>query len=189
MQAARIFTMRTFSSNIAMKAAVILYGMLASASFAAAPQEKGIPVTSIAPRQMQAEFSRERSANPWTDHLYSRSNKELYDLRPEPESNAAKHVIGVDLVLRSAVNPMTDENLLSPAGNWHGLQPYNFVATDLMHGAGKSVFGARRSIKVPSKKLVLVIQILDAKIRTLPDGTQELDDLKLAVSVDNVPNS
>ena len=107
----------------------------------------------------------------------------------EPEVNVAKQVIGVDLVLRNAENPKTDENLLRPAGNWHGLQPYNFVATDLMHGADKSVFSARRSIKVTSKKLTVLIQILDAKIRALPDGTHEIDDLKLAISVENLPKS
>lgn len=181
--------MRPRSSNIVMKATIILYGTLASASFASAPHEQGVPVTSIAPKQMQAEFSLENSAKPWADHLYSPSNKKLYDLWLEPEVNVAKRVIGVDLVLRNAENPKTDENLLRPAGNWHGLQPYNFVATDLMHGADKSLFGARRSIKVTSKKLTVVLQILDEKIRVLPDGTQEIDGLKLAVSVENLPNS
>jgi hypothetical protein len=107
----------------------------------------------------------------------------------EPEADVGKHVIGVDLVLRNADEPKTDENLLSPPGNSHGLQPYNFVASDLLHGADRSVFGARRSIKVTSRKLNIVIQILDVKFRTLSDGTQEIDDLKLSVSVDNLPNS
>ena len=181
--------MRSRSSNIVIKAAIILYGTLGGASFASAPPEQGVPPTSIAPKQMRAEFSPENSTKPWTDHLYSPSNKKLYDLSLEPEVSVAKHVIGVDLVLRNAENPKADENLLRPAGNWHGLQPYNFVATDLMHGADKSVFGARRSIKVTSKKLTVAIQILDEKIRALPDGTQEIDDLKLAVSVDNLPTS
>jgi hypothetical protein len=172
-----------------MKAVIILYGTLASASFASAPPEQRVPPTGIAPKQMQAEFSPENSTKPWTDHLYSPSNKKLYDLSLEPGVNVAKQVIGVDLVLRNSENPKTDENLLRPAGNWHGLQPYNFVATDLMHGTDKSAFGARRSIKVMSKKLTVVIQILDAKIRALPDGTHEIDDLKLAVSVENLPNS
>jgi hypothetical protein len=172
-----------------MKAAIILFGTLASACFASAPQKREVPLPSFAPKQMQAEFSRENSTKPWTDHLYSPSNKKLYDLSLEPEVNGAKHVIGVDLVLRDTENPNTDGNLLRPARNWHGLQPYNFVATDLMHGAEKSVFGARRSIKVTSKRLNIVIQILDAKIRALPDGTHEFDDLKLAVSVENLPNS
>lgn len=144
---------------------------------------------SIAPKQMQAEFSQGTSTTTWTDYLYSPSNKKLYILSLEPEVNVAKHVIGVDLVLRNAEKPKTDENLLSPAGNWHGLQPYNFVATDLMHGADRSVFGVRRSIKVTSRKLNVVIQILDEKISASPDGTQEIDVLKLAVSADNLPNS
>jgi hypothetical protein len=181
--------MRSRSRDIVMKAATMLCGTLASASFASVRQEQGVPLTSIAPKQVQAEFSLKNSTKPWADHLYSPSNKKLYDLSLEPEVSVAKHVIGVDLVLRNADNLKTDENLLRPAGNWHGLQPYNFVATDLMHGADKSVFGLRRSIKVTTKKLTVVIQILDEKIRALPDGTQEIDDLKLAISVDNLPNS
>jgi hypothetical protein len=50
--------------NIVIKAGIILYGTLAGASFASAPftvQEQGVPLTSIAPKQMQAEFSREDS--------------------------------------------------------------------------------------------------------------------------------
>jgi hypothetical protein len=184
--------MSSRSLNIVIKAGIILYGTLAGASFASAPftvQEQGVPLTSIAPKQMQAEFSREDSTKTWTDHLYSPSNRKLYVVSLEPEVNVAKHVIGVDLVLRNAEKPKTAENLLSPVGNWHGLQPYNFVATDLMHGADKSVFGACRSIKVINRKLNVVIRILDEKIRALPDGTQEIDVLKLAVSVDNLPNS
>jgi hypothetical protein len=184
--------MRVRGLKNAIKAVIILYGMLASASFASgpcAPRQQGDPLARIAPKQMQAEFSRKDSTKTWTDYLYSRSNKKLYVFTLQPDLNAAKQVIGVDLVLRDARNPNTDDNLLSPAGNWHGLQQYNFVATDLKHGADKSVFGARRSIKVTRKKLTVVIQIQDEKIRALPDGTQEIDDLKLAVSVDNLPNS
>jgi hypothetical protein len=174
-----------------MKAGIILYSTLAGPSFASAPftlQEQAVSLERIAPKQMQAEFSQEDSTKAWTDHLYSPSNKKIYVLSLKPEVNLAKNVIGVDLVLRDAEKPKTDENLLSPAGIWHGLQPYNFVATDLILGADRSAFGARRSIKVRSRKLNVIIQILAAKIIASPDGTQEIDVLKLAISVDNLPN-
>ena len=50
----------------------------------------------------------------WTDHLDSRSNKKLYVLSLEPEVDVGNHVIGIDLVLRNAEEPNTDENLPSP---------------------------------------------------------------------------
>ena len=152
------------------------------------PKQDG-ELARIVPKQMQAQFSQGASTKAWTDHLYSPSNKKLYVLSLVPEVDVGKHAIGIDLVLRNAEKPKTGENLLSPTGNWHGLQPYNFVASDLKHGADGSVFGARRSIKVTSRKLNVVIQILGVKSRALPNGTLEIDDLKLSVFVDNLPNS
>jgi hypothetical protein len=146
-------------------------------------------LTSIVPKQMHAQFSREDSTKVWTDHLNSPANKTIYTLSLEPDLDVGKHVIVVDLVLRDADAPRSNDNLLSPAKNWHGLQPYNFAASDLLHGADRSAFGARRSIKITSRELDIEIQIMDVKLRALPDGTQEIDELKLAVSADNLPNS
>src|ERR1700691_3397146 len=143
----------------------------------------------IVPKQMLAQFSQGASTRAWAGQLYSPSKKKLYVLSLEPEVDVGKHVIGVDLFLRYAGEPKPGENLLSPAGNWQGLQPYNFVGSDLLHGSDRSVFGASRSIKVTSRELNIVIQILDVKVRTLSNGTQEIDDLKLSVSADNLPSS
>jgi hypothetical protein len=163
--------------------------LLALVSTPFTPQKQDVKSARIVPKQMHAEFSQTDSAKAWTDHLDSPANKKVYTLSLEPELDVAKHVIGVDLVLRDADDPKTNENLLSPATNWHGLQPYDFVASDLLNGADRSGFGARRSIKVTSRELDIEIQILDVKLRALPGGTQEIDELKLAVSADNLPKS
>jgi hypothetical protein len=192
MQNFRISYVHARGPNILITAIIILCGLPTAASFALAPptlRAQAVPLMRIVPKQMQAEFSRRASTQAWTDYLYSPSNKKLYVLSLEPEIDVAKHVVGVDLVLRDAEKPKADENLLSPAGNWHGLQPYDFDATDAIHGAEGTVFGANRSIKVTNRQLNVVIHILDIRTRPLPDGTQELELLKLAVSVDNSPNS
>jgi hypothetical protein len=62
-----------------MKAAIILYGTLASASFASAPQEQRVSPMSIAPKQMRAAFALKDSTKLWIEHLYSPSNKKLYE--------------------------------------------------------------------------------------------------------------
>ena len=85
---------------------------------------------------MHAQFSQRDSAKTWTDHLDSPANKKVYTLSLEPDRDVGKHVINVDLVLRDADEPKTNEKLLSPAKNWHGLQPYNFVASDTAERSG-----------------------------------------------------
>ena len=160
---------------------------LASTPFAT-PKQNG-KLAHIVPKQMQAQFSQGAPKAVWTDNLYSLSNKKLYVLSLNPEVNVGKHVVGIDLVLRNAEESEARKNLLSPTGKWHGLQPYNFVASDLLHGAERSAFGARRSIKVTSGGLDIEIQVLDVKVGALPDGTQEIDELKLSIFADNLPRS
>jgi hypothetical protein len=162
---------------------------LACASAPFAPQKQGTALARIIPKQMQAAFSRGASKKAWTDYIYSATNQKLYVLSLEPQVDAGKHTIGIDLILRDAEEPTTDQNLLNPPGNWHGLQPYNFVANDLLQGADKSVFGRRRAIGVKSRGLDIVIQIRDVKVSALPDGTYDIDELKLLLAVDNLPKS
>jgi hypothetical protein len=163
--------------------------MLSLVSISFSPPRQDTKLVRIVPKQMQIQFLRGASKEVWADQLYSPSNKKLYILSLEPELDVGRYVVGVDLVLRDAEEAKTDENLLSPAGNWHGLQPFNFMASDLLHGADKSAFGARRTIKVTSRRLNVAIQILDSKVRTSPEGTHEIDELKLSISADNLPNS
>ena len=163
--------------------------VLTLVSTPSAPQKHVAALALIVPKRMHAQFSQRDSAKTWTDHLDSPANKKVYTLSLEPDRDVGKHVIDVDLVLRDADEPKTNENLLSPAKNWHGLQPYNFVASDLLNGADRSVFGARRSIKITSRELDIEIQILGVKIGALPDGAHEIDELKLEISAHNFPNS
>jgi hypothetical protein len=137
-------------------------GALVSTPFA--PQKRDAKLTRIVPKQMHAQFSQGDSTKVWTDHLDSPAKKTIYTLSLEPDLDVGKHVIVVDLVLRDADEPRTNENLLSPAKNWHGLEPYNFVASDLLHGADRSVFGARRSIKITGRELDVEIQIVDESL-------------------------
>src|SRR5277367_4792617 len=107
--------------------------VLAFISTPFAPQKQDAKLARIVPKQMHAQFSQTDSAKAWTDHLDSPANNKVYTLSLEPDLDVHKHVIGVDLVLRDADEPKTNDNLLSPVTNWHGLQPYDFVASDLLN--------------------------------------------------------
>jgi hypothetical protein len=157
---------------------------LASAPFT--PQKQDIASARIVPKQMQAEFSRAASKKVWTDYIYSPTNKKLYVFSLEPQLDVGNHIIGIDLLLRDAERPKSDENLLNPPRPWHGLQPYSFMASDLLHGAGGSAFGAHRTIRVRGRGLDVGIQILVARISALPDGAYQIDELKLSVTADNM---
>lgn len=134
---------------------------------------------------MQAEFSQEAAKRMWTDYIYSSENKKLYSLSLKPEVDVGGHITGIDLILRDVGNPKVTENLLDPIGNWHGLQPYSFMANDLLHGADASAFGTRRIITVKGRGLDISIQILNVRVSALPDGTHEIDELKLSLAVHN----
>ena len=140
----------------------------------------------VVPKQMQPEFSRGVSNKLWTDFIYSRTNQKLYILSLEPEFDIGKRTIGINVVLRDVETAKTGKNLLNPPGRWHGLQPYSFMADDLLHGADKSIFGAHRTIAVRNRELFVEMRIENVRVKALPDGGNEIDNLKLWVSVGNV---
>jgi hypothetical protein len=102
-------------------------------------------------------------------------------------------------MLNKASKADADANLLSPTGNWHGMQPYNFTSRDLAHGAERSVLGADRTMTIGRLGIVVRVKILAAEVAPLPDDVvqrlrlrtpqvehlYELKDLRLAVSVEN----
>ena len=95
-------------------------------------------------------------------------------------------LVGIDLVLNDLAHADPDSNLLSPAGNWHGLQPYMFDASDFLKGPDNSVFGARRTIEVKRNDLVVAINVLNVKVASTPESDPEIDDLTLELMVDNL---
>jgi hypothetical protein len=163
--------------------------VLMFASIVVAQQTRESPSIPIAPKQMQAEFLRKDSKEMWTDYIYSSNGTELYVLSFEPQVDVGKRVIGIDLVLRDVKNSKKNENLLNPPDIWHGLQPYSFMAQDLLHGANESAFGRERSIAVRSRGLHFTVELLDAKVSASSDGAHQIDHLKLSISADNLPHA
>jgi len=102
------------------------------------------------------------------------------------ERNVTRSLVGINLVLNELGNADPSSNLLSPTGSWHGLQPYMFDASDFLKGPDNSTLGARRTIEVKSKNLVVVINVLNVKLASTPDSDPQIDDLALELMVDNL---
>ena len=75
--------------------------------------------------------------------------------------------------------------MLEPRKNWHGLEPYDFVAADLAQGIDKSAFGAHRKIRLANLDVVVQIDLLSAGVSRAPGGEYQIDELKISLSVDN----
>jgi len=140
----------------------------------------------IAPLRVTAAFSRDSSAQPWSAFIHSTDGKTLYKLFFYEERDVRGTLLGVDLVLDDGRYSRSNLNLLSPKGNWHGLEPYDFVASDFLHGIDKSGFGRHRTIKLEGKGIVVRIDVLDVKVSPAPRGDIQIDSVMLSVSADNL---
>ncbi len=141
----------------------------------------------IRPFRTTAFFSKGFSRTRWKAYVLASGGKRAYELSFEPEYGPKNEIIGLDLVLADAQKRqgLSGSNLLNPH-NWHGLQPYDFLGKDLAQGADKSSFGSHRELKLNGRKLLVRMDISSARVSPLPDGDYEIDQLELAVAVDNL---
>lgn len=166
------------NSKLVRIARIVLLNLAAVSVFAAQQQ--------ISPLHIKAAFSQSRSTNPWSTFVRSADGKRAYKLYFHLERNVKGSLVGINLVLNDVGHLSPDSNLLSPTGNWHGVQPYAFVASDLLKGPDKSAFGSRRKIEVKRRGLVVEISVLNAKVASTPEGDDQIDDLTLELAVDNL---
>jgi len=139
----------------------------------------------ITPLHAKAEFSRSSSAKEWSASVLTPEGRRAYKLFFEPEYDVNRALAGVDLVLSDLQNRGSKKNLLSPPRNWHGLQPYNFVASDLLQGPDKSTFTSHRTMKIDNRGIVVQIDVLNVSLSSLPGGDHQIDEVQLSVTVNN----
>lgn len=166
---------KRFTSRVA--AGVVVFLALAAGPLAA---------PTIVPKHFALHFLPELDAGDYTEYIVASTGVKIYVISLEPERDTRGRVAGVDLVLQDVKSSGRESNLLSPKGNWHGLQPYDFVAADLAQGAAKSAFGARRSIAMKQRGIVVRMSISRAEVSSVPGGSYELKRLDLIVSVENL---
>jgi len=142
----------------------------------------------ILPFHINAVYSRDRSNKPWSALIHAVDGKRAYQLFFDEEHDARGTLCCIHLVLNDGMGRHPNLNLLRPKGNWHGLQPYDFVASDFLQGIDKSAFGRHRTINVERKGIVVQIEVLEVKVNPVPGGEPEIGGLTLSVNADNLNN-
>jgi len=128
--------------------------------------------------QVTPSVSSSCGGNAWFAYISPPGHPQsVYELRLLPTVDVSGHVVGWDLELSPASD--RDANLLEPSGNWHGLQPFNFLGRDFVDGARGSPFGAKRRIPVRGTSNSLVVNVKSS------DGTEtEAKALSLQVQLE-----
>jgi hypothetical protein len=125
-----------------------------------------IPASLPATVRYQADInvSRQSGGNAWVGYVPDRDGRldRAYEFLLEPEYDVLGRLFGWDLLLFRLDH--RNENLLEPAGAWHGLQPFSLVARDFASGPSKSAFGDTRTIRVRGTKARVTIRVVDALV-------------------------
>jgi hypothetical protein len=139
----------------------------------------------ILPVRTTVTFFSLSSKDRWSSPIKTTDASTVYILSLEPDYSTGNHLAGVALALHRFADKPDGQNLLDPPGIWHGIQPCDFMATDLAHGIQKSVFGGKRII--PRKNLGLVVRIFAsaATVSQISNGDYQLDAITLQIEVDN----
>ena len=152
----------------------------------------------IAPLHALVHFSRTSSAPVWSAHIYSATGKKAYILWLEPEYTTHKDLAGMDLVLNEGDRRDPRSNLLAPSRNWHGIQPFEFGAGDLIQGPDKAVYGVSRTLPARDREFGVQVKVLGANVSEIPKDRiparvrelqadwYQLDRLELTISVENI---
>jgi len=118
--------------------------------------------------------------NAWVGYVNANPGEIAYELFLEPQPEESGVVVGWDLVVFRPAH--REENLLEPAGNWHGIQPFSFLAGDLRAGPERGVFGAQRTIRVRGTPATVQVRVVRAQVTTR-GPSEELTSLKLHLDV------
>lgn len=139
----------------------------------------------IVPLQTTATFSSEYRGQHWSAPIKSVDGTTMYVLSLEPDFDIGRHVVTVEIVLRRPGDKDDQVNLLDPTGMRHGLQPYDFAAIDLAHGAENSAFGEKRTVSLKNIALTVVLDVLKSTVSPISGGKYKLDGLQLRIGVNN----
>lgn len=114
--------------------------------------------------QVDVQVSARSGGNAWVGYVNDRRRRSHveYEFLLEPEYDAGELLSGWNLLLFRPEH--RNENLLEPAGQWHGLQPFNFVARDLASGPDTSVLGRTRTIAARRAKATVTLRVEQAVV-------------------------
>lgn len=133
-----------------------------------------------------------QSAEPSSKFIVQAANgSAAYALTLSPERDGKGNLVHIDLVMRRPNAAPDARNLLEPEGRWHGLQGYDFNASDFVRGPERSVMGSTRTIKIRNRKLSVSFTILKADVAPLTSKPSEpseyiFKELVVDVTVENL---
>jgi len=152
----------------------------------------------IVPLHTTVHLSRISLSEIWSTDICEVSGRKAYVLWIEPEYTTRKDLLGAHLVLNEGEHREPDFNLLAPSlRDWHGVQPFDFLAGDLTHGPDKMTYGATRTLPARNGGLLVYVKVLGAKVTEIPPDRipervlkvrtdwYQLDELDLSISVEN----
>lgn len=157
--------------------ATLLATILPFANAAAQPR--------IVPLQTSAKFSTHVPKSRWTASIKSTDGSPAYVLSLEPDFDVAHHVVTLELVLRRAADQSNAPNLLDPTGGRHGLQAYDFAASDFARGVQKSEFGQNRTVRLQDLGLVMQITVSNVTVSPISNSGYQIEGLDLRIKVAN----
>lgn len=141
--------------------------------------------TQIIPLRTNATYPTRSAETRWSVPIKSVGGETLYVLSLEPDFDVGHRVLTLELALRHPSDKPDAPNLLDPTGRRHGLQPYDFAASDLAHGIDNSAFGRKRTVRLKTLGLVVRITVSKTAVRPISAGNYQLDALELQIEVDN----
>jgi len=139
----------------------------------------------IVPLQTTATFSTQAPENRWSVPIKSTDGSTAYILSLEPDLDLGHHVVTLELVLRRPGDKTDAANLFDPTGTRHGLQAYDFAASDLAQGVKKSAFGEKRTVSLRDLGLMVQIVISKAAVSPISAGSYQIDALDLQIEAEN----
>lgn len=95
------------------------------------------------------------------------SPQQSWKLRLEPDYDQKGRPVVVSL---SLVGKQNDGNLFYRKPNFHGLQPFDFAARDLLNGVSRSAYGKKRRLTLPNSAGIVLLSVDRAVIGTREDA-------------------
>ena len=108
------------------------------------------------------------SRAPATSLAFHSPHGYAYRFRLDPERDVEGNVIVVELVMQGASGSSHKSNLLDATGRRHGMQKWFFAASDLAHGAQRSVYGDARTIDLRKLGITVEAKVVGVRVKPTP---------------------
>ena len=108
------------------------------------------------------------SRGPATSLPFHSPRGETYRFRLSSQRDVASNIVVVELVMQGTSSSSHKANLLDATGRLHGMQKWFFAASDLAHGAQRSVYGTTRAIDLPRLGITVEAKVVRAGVKPTP---------------------